>query len=100
MSKRYRLQGPRLLPDEVMPDWCRWSDGRELSNDDKKKLRFVRKRSQQPGESFKAWFMRTRGAIERYEGAKAAIKPPTRWQRFKAWWRGRVAVGSLRRARG
>lgn len=94
--KRHR--GPQLMPKEQLPDWCRWSDGRELSDIDRKKLRFVRKRSQQSGEPFKAWFMRTRAAIERYEGAKAAIKPPTRWQRFRAWWRGRVAVGRLKRA--
>ena len=87
------------MPGEHLPDWCRWSDGRELSDVDRKKLRFVCKRSRQAGESFKAWFMRTRAAIERYEGAKDSIRPPTRWQRLKAWCRGRVAIGSLARSR-
>ena len=53
-----------------LPAWYRWSDGRELSQHELKKMRWMRKRSQKKGESWKAWFLRVRGSIERYEAAK------------------------------
>ena len=74
-----------------LPDWYRWSDGRELSRDELKKMRFLRKRTQQKGEPWRMWFERVREPIEHYEAAQKAIreKPPSLIQRVRGWLAGR-----------
>jgi len=80
----------RKLGDRL-PEWYRWSDGRALTQSELKRMRWMQKRTQQKGESFKTWFMRIRGPIERYEAAQAKIKvkPPSLITRAVAWVRGR-----------
>lgn len=86
----------RKLGDQL-PSWYCWSDGRALTQPELKRFRWMRKRTQQKGESFKAWFMRIRGPIERYEQAHARIitKPPGLIARAVAWMRGRPARTKL-----
>ena len=79
-----------------LPAWYRWSDGRELSRDELKKMRFLRKRTQRKGESWQAWFMRVRYPIERYEAAQKAIRErkPSLIQRVRGWLAGR-SLGTM-----
>jgi hypothetical protein len=74
-----------------LPSWYTWSDGRALSANELKKFRFLRKRTQQKGESWRQWFERVRAPIERYEAAmaKATVKRPGLLARACAWLRGR-----------
>ena len=82
----------------ALPDWYRWSDGRELSCDELKKFRQIRKRTKAKGESWHNWFLRVRGPIERYEAARAKIqvKRPGLLTRALAWVKGAQASTLLK----
>jgi broad specificity phosphatase PhoE len=60
------------LPE--LGDWFRWSDGREFTPAEAKKMRFVLRRQERAkGETFRQFFERLRGVIEKYEAAQNSI---------------------------
>ena len=76
-----------------LPAWYTWTDGRALSAQELKRFRYLRKRTQQKGESWRQWFERVRAPIERYEAAHAKVVThrPGMFAKAWAWLRGERA---------
>jgi hypothetical protein len=80
-----------------LPEWFRWSDGRALTTAELKRFRWLRKRSQKRGESWRHWFERVREPIERYEAAQARIvvKQPGLITKAWRWVRGQPSGATV-----